>query len=264
MGHRSCTIVRHRPTTLPGAPSRTRDAAGRRQPGRADKTKKKKKKERRKDRGPSIGHFRPIFTPSGFGESLTTGPIDRSAATAFNVFDAESINEVWQARAVGIPDEHRTCESISEFEACSRVLEEPSGGPSTGEPVAERSSGSINTLIPSSIVGSHPVRRSPYTILFVKSRIRKDNGGINRRLAGIELEKRFPIIARPSLLPSILGRLSNERAATRVDHVSIFASEVSRKQFSSSSSSSRGFSLILVAISFRAAAMTFGRGTSFR
>ncbi|CAL1687968.1 unnamed protein product [Lasius platythorax] len=293
MGHRSC-IVRHRPTTLPGAPSRTRVDAHRR-PGRADKKRGPSRSrttyvviivlEGRRPDG-SIGHFRPIFTPSGFGERLTAGPtIDRSTTTAV-VFDAESgksINEVvessvhgcWQARAAGIPDKHRACESISEFEARSRILEEP-GGPSTSSSSSssiERSSGSINTLIPSSIAGL-PVR-SPYSIRFVKS-IRRSSRRTNRPtgIVVVDLEKRFSIIARPILL--FFHRLSNERAVTRVEYVSIFLSG-SRSQFFQSAiprttepyerirftSSSRG-SLILVAVPFRAAAMTFRRGTSFR
>lgn len=304
MGHRSC-IVRHRPTTLPGALSRTR---AHRRPGRADKTRGPSRSSRLpttyiivlEGRRPGgsirsivllhddsiIGNFRPIFTPNGFGEllvrpreRLTAGPIDRSTSTAvvFDVESRKSINEFvessvhyWQARVVGIPDKHRACKSISEFEACSRALEEPGGPSISSTVVAERSSGSIDTLIPSSIVGL-PVRS--YSIRFVKSIWR--NNRINRPTGIVDLEKRFPIIAR-LVLP--FHRLSNQQTITRVGHVSIFPSGSINQFFQPaipktlelyetirffSSSWSRG-SLILVTASFRAAAMTFRRRTSFR
>lgn len=309
MGHRSC-IVRHRPTTLPGAPSRTR---AHRRPGRADKKRGLSRSPRSPTtyvvivlegrrpggsigaavrsiillHGSIVGHFRPILISSGFGESsvcprkrLTSEPLDRSTTTVV-IFDAESrksVNEFVesnvhrrQARAVGIPNKHRACESISEFEARSKVLEEP-GGPSTSSTlVAERSSGSIDTLIPSSIAG-FPVRS--YSIRFVKSIW--ENNWINR-LTGIvvDLEKRFLINARPILF---FHRLSNEQTITRVGHVSILLSESINQFFQpaipktieshetirfSSASSSRE-SLILIAAPFRVAAMTCRRRTSFR
>lgn len=309
MGYRSC-IVRHRPTTLPGAPSRTR---AHRRLGRADKKRGPSRSPRspttsyvvsvlegrrpggsigaalrsivfRSHDGSIVEHFRPIFTPSGFGESpvrprgrLTAGRIDRSTTTAV-VFDAKSgksINEFVessvhrrQARAPGIPVKHRACESISEFKARSRVLEEP-GGPTTN---AERSSGSINTLIPSSIAG---LSVRSYLIRFVKS-IWKNNR-INRPTGiVVDLEKRFPITARP-ILP--IHRPSDEQTITRVGHLSIRLSgsinlffqpaipetiESHETSYSSFSSSSSRGSLILVAVPFRAAAMTFRRRTSFR
>lgn len=309
MGHRSY-IVRHRPTTLPGAPSRTR---AHRRLGRADK----KRGPSRSPRSPTtyvvivlegrrpggsigaalrsiillrdgliVGHLRPIFISNGFGESpvrfrerLTPRPIDKSTTTVV-IFDAESkksINEFVessvhhrQARAADIPDRHRRCESISEFEARSRVLEEP-GGPSTSTLVAERYSGSIDTLIPSSIVGL-PVRS--YSIRFGKSIWA--NNRINR-LAGavVDLKKRFLINARPILF---FHRPSDQPTITRVGHVSILLSGSRNRFFQpaipktieshgtiyfSSASSSRE-SLILIAAPFRAAAMTCRRRTSFR
>lgn len=308
MGHRSC-IVRHRPTTLPGAPSRTR---AHRRPGRADKKRGSPRSPRSSttyviivlegrrpgesidaalrslvllDDGSIVGHFRSIFILSGFDESLrprerlTVGPIDRSTTTTV-VFDAESrksINEFvessvygQQTRAVGIPDKYQACESISEFEAHSRVLEEP-GRPSTsGTLVADRAFGSIDTLIPSSIA-SLLVRS--YSIRLVNS-IWKNNR-INRLTGIVDPENRFPIIARPIFS---FCRLVNEQTITRVRHLSILLSGSINQFFqpaipktiepyktidSSSSSSSRGL-LILTATLFRAAAMTFRRRTSLR
>lgn len=307
MGHRSC-IVRHRSTTLPGAPSRTR---AHRCLGRADKKRGPSRSPRSlttyvvivlEGRRPGgligaalrsiillhdgsiVGHFWPILISSGFDESpvprerLTLKPIDKSTTTVV-IFDAESrklINKFVessvycrQARAAEIPDKHRACESISEFEARSRVLEEP-GGPSTGTLVAERSSESIDT-IPSSIAGL-PVRS--YSIRFVKSIW--DNNRIDR-LAGIvvDLKKRFLINARLILF---YLRLSNQQTITRVGHVSILLSGSLNQFFQpaipktiesyetihfSSASSSRE-SLIPIAALFRAAAMTCRRRMSFR
>lgn len=307
MGHQSC-IVRHRPTTLPGALSRTR---AHQRPGRADKTRSPPSRSSlttyilialvgRRPSG-SIGtalrsivlfhddsiveNFWPIFTPNEFGESpicprkLTAGPIDRSTLRVLNVLrilnveSRKSINEFvhgQQIRATGILNKHWACESISEFEGCSRVLEEPSEPSTSSTLVAKLSFGSIDAPIP--CIVDLPVRS--YSIRFVKSIWR--NNRINRPTGIIvDLEKRFLIIAR---LVLSFHRLSNEQTITRVRHVSIFPSGSINQFFQPaipktikfyetihffSSSWSRG-SLILVTASFRAAAMTFRRRTSFR
>lgn len=319
MGHRSC-VVRHRPTTLPGALSRT---YAHRCLGRADKKRAPSRSPRspttyviileERRLGGSIGAasrsiihlillllprdgsivrlFQPILIPDGFDElrdrvreRLTAGQIDRSSrstttASLFETRSGKSINEFAessvrgrQGRATGIPNEYRTCESISEFEARSRVLER-SGGPSStsNTPVAagvERSFESI--LILSSIAGL-PVESS---IRFVQSIQRKDSR-INLLERIVDLKKRSLIIA---WLIFAFHRLSNERAITRVKHVSIFLGKLSElvNQFFQpaileeidsyetiySSFLSRK-PLIHVATS-RAAVMTSGRRTSFR
>ncbi|XP_011068130.1 PREDICTED: uncharacterized protein LOC105154350 [Acromyrmex echinatior] len=90
--------------------------------------------------------FQPILIPHEFDElhdheRPTAGPIDRSlrstiTASIFETRSGKSINVFaetsvrGQARATGISNEYRTCKSINEFEAHSRVFERP-GEPST-------------------------------------------------------------------------------------------------------------------------------------
>lgn len=317
MGHRSC-VVRHRPTTLPGALSRT---YAHRCLGRADKKRAPSRSPRspttyviileERRPGGSIGAasrsiihlilllllprdgsivrlFQPILILDGFDElrdrvreRLTAGQIDRSSrstttASLFETRSGKSINEFAessvrgrQGRATGIPNEYRTCESISEFEARSRVLERSGGPSSSNTSVAagvERSFGSI--LILSSIAGL-PVESS---IRFVQSIQRKDSRINLERI--VDLKKRFLIIA---WLISAFHRLSNERAITRVKHVSIFLNKLSElvkffqpailEEIDSYETIYSSFlsrkPLIHVAIS-RAAVMTSGRRTSFR
>lgn len=232
--------------------------------------------------------FQPILILHRFDELYdrvrerpTAGPINRSpwSTTTISVFEArsgKSINEFvelsvrGQACTTGISNEYRTCKSISEFEAHSRVFER-TGGSLTNNTVAanvERSFGSI--LILWSIVGF-----TVESIRFIKLIQQKDSR-INRFGKTVDFKKPFPIIIR---LYFIFHRLSNERTIIRVKHVSIFLGTLSElvNQFFQpailkvidsyeiihSSFSSRK-SLIHVATPFRAAMMTSGRRMSFR
>jgi len=312
MGHRS-RIVRHRPTTLPGAPSRT----WARRLGRAHKKKVGPYRPARstyvtfilegrrlggsigvalrsivlllllQEDGTTVKFFRSILAPVGFGESgdlherPTVGTIDRRSSrstTASRVFDGRSAGSIdgsessvrgrRAARAAGIPNERLACESISEFEERSSVLEgpaEPSSANST--PIAtgiERSSGSTGGRILSSIAGQPD--RSP--IRSVKSIGQRDIEGINRGAARVVvgLEERYPIIARLILA---FHQAPSEQAIARVGRVSsLLGGSINQfsqpavlkaTHFFSSSSSWPRRPLIHVV-----AAMTFGRETSFR
>lgn len=235
--------------------------------------------------------FQPILIPHGFDDRVrkrpTAGPIDRSSwstttACVLEVRSGKSINEFaessvrGQARATGIPNEYRTCKSRREFEARSRILEKPGRLLTSCTPVAtrvERSFGSIPIL--SRRVG-FPLESSIQKIVIVKSLQRKGSG-ISRLERIIELNKRFPIIAR---FIFAFQRLSDERTIIHVKHVARFLDKLSApvnrffqpvileaidfyETIHSSFSSSRKL-LIHVATLFRAAVMTSGRRTTFR
>lgn len=309
MGHRPW-IVRHRPTTLSGATSRTR---AHRRLGRADKETRGSSRsprspttrviildERRQSDGSIgaafrsiillllshdgwiVGHFRSTLIPDGFGESRvrerpTAGPIDRSLrstrpAGVFGARSGKSINEFAEssvrgrlARVVGIPDEYRAYESTSEFEARSRVLEGPGGlstnsSSSSNTPVAagvERSPGSINELILSSIAG---LPGGP-SIRFVKS-----IGQINRiNWPVVDLEKRSSIISRSLLAYHRLSAASIfPYKSVKPSSAPVILETICCSSSSSSSSLSSKRSSIHIAAPSRAAAMTSGRETSFR
>lgn len=318
MGHRSC-IVRHRPTTLPGALSRTW-AHHHRRLGRADKKKGGPSRSPRPSTtyvafilvegrrlggsigaalrsivllfllhdGTIVGLLRPIPAPGELGElhvheRPTAGTtVDwrssrSTTTTADRVFDVDSGKSIDEsvessvrgrqaARAAGIPDEHRACESISEFEARPSVLEEP-GGPSASSrtPLAtgiERFSGSISERI---LSGGSPIRSAK------PIRRREDSVGINRTagIAGVGFKKRYPIVAR--LILAFHRTTPSEQTITRVGHAScriLLGRSVNQflqtavlqatRSFSSFSSWPRG-PLIHVT-----ATMTSGRETSFR
>lgn len=239
--------------------------------------------------GSIVRLFQPILISHEFDElhdheRPTAGPIDRSSrstitASIFEARSGKSINVFaetsvrGQTRATGISNEYRTCKSINEFEAHSRVFERPSGPSTSNAPVAtgvERSFGSILILL--NIIGL-PVELS---IRFIKS-IQRKISKTNRRENVVDFKKQFSIIAR---LNFVCHRLSNKRIITRVKHVSIFLIKLNKpvnhffqpailkaidfyETIHFSFSSSRK-SLIHVAVPFRAAVMMSGRRTSFR
>lgn len=320
MGHRSC-IIRHRPTTLPGASSRTyaHQCLGRTDKKRAPSRSPRSSttyviilEERRP--GGSIGAaprsiihlllllllprdgsivrlFQPILIPDRFDElrdrvreRLTAGSIDRSsrstAATTASLFETrsgKSINEFVessvrgrQTRVIGIPNEYRTCESISEFEARSRVLERP-GGPSTSNtPVAVGVERSFELILILSSIAGFPVESS---IRFVQSIQRKDSR-INWLERIVDLKKRSSIIA----WLIFAFHLSNERTIIRVKHVSIFLDKLSElvnqffqpaileviDSYETNYSSFLSRKPLIHVATPRAAVMTSERRTSFR
>jgi len=226
----------------------------------------------------------PVGGSGDLRERPTVGTIDRRSlsrsTTASRVFDGRSTESIdgsessvrgrRAARAAGIPDECRACESISEFEARPSVLEGPTEASSAANsaPIAagvERSSGSTGERIPSSIAGpisdGSPIRS-------VKSIRQRDTEGINRA-AGftVGLEERYPIIARLILA---FHRPPSEQTIARVGRVSSLLGgsinqfsqpavlKATTRSFASSSSWPRGPLVHVVA------AMTSGRETSFR
>lgn len=248
-----------------------------------------------------VGHPRPALT-GVFRESSVreqpARPIDRSPSRSTTAVSdarrsASSIVEEYvdskargQPRAAGIPDERASRESISEFEACTRVLEEPAG--SIGTPV-ERSSGSINEVSSSSVAAGLLGKLS---IRFVKS-IWPTADRIKRLTAlVIDLKKRQPTIGRFTALhrlPNADARTIRatratsidrpESACTRILTLSIFLSESDESTYQFSQSfifedvnfyvgAIRPFSsrrpLTHTAVPCRAAAMTFERVPSFR
>lgn len=242
-----------------------------------------------------VGPPRPTAV-SEFDESRqrSAGPIDRSprrSTTTTLVFGTkqtadltanESVGSETRdhrpPRAAGIPRQ-RVSELIRGFVA--RLLEQGPGAASdTPTAGVERSSGSINELIPSDIAG---LLGEP-SIRFVKS-IRRKVDRIERFAAAVvDLKERRLIIGRPT---AYYRRLSSARLITRVGRVDrssahtalilpresdkpasqfsqlAICGEIRLPERSRFSSKSRGPST-RVTVPFRAAAMSSGRRTSFR
>jgi len=229
--------------------------------------------------------FQPILIPHEFDElhdheRPTAGPIDRSlrstitvsifetrSGKSINVFAETSVRG--QARATGISNEYRTCKSINEFEAHSKVFERL-GEPSTNNaPIAADIERSFDPIL--ILLNIHlPVELS---IRFIKSNQQKNK--TNRRENVVDFKKQISIIARLNFC-----RLLNERIIIRIIHVSIFLNKLNKpvnyffqlailkaidfyETIHFSFSLSRK-SLIHVAVLFRAAVMMSGRRTSFR
>lgn len=250
MGHRS--YLRHHPRTLP------RDAR-RRRLGRGDKKKGIASRFVINGAGgsvgarsivldgPTVGPRRPA---SELGESRQrpAGPIDRSptADVVFGTRQSAGLIVESGKSPRAIPSE-----LIRGFVE-ARLPEEEGPSVPSGSPTAERSSGSINELIPPDVAG--PLGEPSVA-------------GSIRRINVVDLAERRPIIGR--LIASC--RLSSERLFTRADrwNTAILPDEPAANQFSAvvrgesarllgrSCSSPGGRSTV------RAAAMT-GRRTACR